>query len=108
MNKLGAGFLIAGVALAAGLAPKPLANADGLNSFTEDTATLRARAQRTIELIEKEVPLGPYESASTVLQFVNNTLRGIDTPIACTQIMAMYASGRTRGTINAPLGPGLN
>jgi hypothetical protein len=46
----------------------------------------------------------PYESASTVLQFVNKSLSGVDTKMDCAQIMAVYANGRINGIINEPQG----
>jgi hypothetical protein len=45
------------------------AYADGLSSCKEDPDTLQAEARKTIEIISEKVPLGPYETAGTVLQF---------------------------------------
>ena len=88
-------------------APMPSAHADGLASCTESRSKLNAEADVAIKDVAEKVPLGPYESASTVLQFVDASLRGVNTPMDCAQIMATYVVGRTNGTLNAPLGPGL-
>lgn len=95
------------VALTVALVPAPTAHADGLSSCTEDPTTLRAESQKTIEIIGEKIPLGPFEGASTVPQFGNKSLSGVNVQMECSQIMAYYANGRIDGTINAPDGPGL-
>jgi hypothetical protein len=85
-----------------------LAHAGGLSSCKEDPGTLNAEAKKTIEIISEKVPLGQYETLSTVLQFVNKSLNGVDIKTECSEIMAYYADGRMDGSINAPEGPGLN
>jgi hypothetical protein len=102
-------FLAATVAcLALMLCPVPPAHADGLSSCKEDPDTLNAEAKKTIEIISEKVPLGQYETPSTVLQFVNKSLNGVDIKMQCSEIMAYYADGRMDGSINAPNGPGLS
>jgi hypothetical protein len=90
------------------LCPVPLAHADGLSWCKEDPDTLNGEAKKTIEIISEKVPLGQYETPSTVLQFVNKSLDGVGIKMQCSQIMAYYADGRMNGSINAPNGPGLS
>jgi hypothetical protein len=71
----------------------PLAHADGLSSCKEDPDTLNAEAKKTIEIISEKVPLGQYETPSTVLQFVNKSLNGVGIKMQCSEIMAYYADG---------------
>jgi hypothetical protein len=85
----------------------PLAHADGIAECKESPDQLNAMAERTIEMIRDKVPLGPYENAGTVLQFVNSSMSGIDFQMPCADIMAIYATQRINGQITAPTGPGL-
>jgi hypothetical protein len=104
-----AAMLAAVAAAVVAFAPAPVAHAyNGLSYCTEDTDTLVRKAEAAIRLVAQSVPLGPYESSSTVLQFINKSYDGNGEPIDCGPIMTTYAVQRIKGTIAAPRGPGLS
>jgi hypothetical protein len=74
------------LAAAIGILSAPSARADGIADCTESHDKLQAEAAKAIDMIGEKVPLGPYETASTVLPFVNASLKGVDTPMPCADI----------------------
>jgi|GEM_PF-5464871 len=86
----------------AALASMPVANADGLSICIEDRETLESHAHQTISAVAGRVPLGRKENSGTVLQFVQKALVGASSPMSCTQVMDLYATGRIDGTFKAP------
>jgi hypothetical protein len=94
---------------AVAVALSPSAHADGLSNCTEDSSKLQAEAQASIDILKRDgTMLGPYETAGTVLQFVNKSMDGVGFQMSCAQVMAMYVTGRENGSFNAPRGPGLS